>query len=141
MQRLTALLCALVAAVAAAGCDSTEPITPTVPTPVNVTDSFTGPLTPNGAVSHTYTVNTSGIVTLTVKSLAPDNTVTVGVGLGFWFNDSCNLYLARDLAVEGGVLTGTLSGISSPTTLCARVYDAQGTLVAPTNYTIEVVHP
>jgi hypothetical protein len=141
MQRLRAVLLALVAAFAAAGCDSNEPTTPTLPTPVSVTDTFTGPLTPNGAVSHTYTASSSGIVTLTVKSLTPDNTVTLGVGLGFWFNDSCSLYLTRDAAVEGGVLTGTLSGITSPITLCARVYDAQGTLVAPTNYTIEVVHP
>ncbi len=133
------VLCA-VAALGLAGCDNTidggTPTTPTTPTP-NVTETFTGVLTPNAGITHAFTVAAAGGVTVTVTAVAPDSTTTIGVYLGTWNGASCVAALSNDSALQGAYILGN---VSSAGQLCARVYDV-GKITGPVNYTIDVNHP
>jgi hypothetical protein len=128
-------------ALGVAGCDNTiENLgnTPTTPTPVNVTETFTGSLGPNGALTHPFTVNTPGTVVATLMEVTPDNTVTLGISLGTWNGTTCQIVLANDKALPGGSVTGNVSSLG---TLCLRIYDPEGKLTAISNYSVDVFHP
>src|SRR2546427_560584 len=78
------LLALAVFAAGSIGChksSSTETPTPT-PTPTPVTESFTGSIGQKGADSHNFTVATVGDVKIKLTSLAPLDTLAVGVGIG-----------------------------------------------------------
>lgn len=127
----------LIGALLAAGCDNDPdtPVTPTEPDPV--TDTFTGNINVNGAMTHTFAVARAGVVTSTLTAVTPDATVQVGFALGTWNGSNCQMVLSKDDAVQGNAVTGLASG---PGTLCARVYDV-GKLTGPLGYTITVSHP
>jgi hypothetical protein len=124
-----------------AACDDTAQITPTTPTtPTTTTDTFAGTLNPNGAVTHSFVVQTAGIITASLTSLTPDSTLRIGLSLGTWNSATslCQIILANDEATEGTVMTGSTS---SSGTFCVRVYDAAGTVPAPQSYEVAVIHP
>jgi hypothetical protein len=130
------LLLLLATAIAGCGNDltSTPPTTPTAPT---VTDTFTGTLTRNGGVTHPFVGSSSGTVTATLTSVAPDATVVVGLSLGTWNGNACQVVLAKDNAVQGSIVVASASSAGN---MCARIYDT-GHLVNPITYQITVVHP
>jgi hypothetical protein len=141
MSRFT--LAAIVAvALSVAACDSstTAPTTATTPT---VTDTFTGTLNLNGASSFAFSVSAAGYVYATLTSVADsdtnlaDTTATVGMSLGTWNGTGCTVILSNDQAVQGTMVTGSVTGIGN---LCARVYDV-GKVVTPLSYQITVIHP
>ncbi len=141
MRRSIRALLVLPLLVVLAGCGSdplAELIGPT-PQPATVTfpDGATATLTPNGAATYPFVSQTLGTVTATLTTLAADSGVTVGLSIGTWNGTSCQTIIANDKAVQGTVVTGT---VTSAGTLCARVYDASG-LSAPVDYQITVVHP
>jgi len=122
----------------AAGCGSDEPTeTPNAPTPVPVTETFSGTLTPNGGRTHEFIVQQAGTVTVRFSSLAPDETVNIGLSLGTWNGMVCQIILANDHAGLNTTVTGTAQNTGA---FCARVYDADGTVAAPVEYAIEVTH-
>ena len=128
----------LMGALLAAGCDNTVDDNggPTGPDPT-VTETFTGTLTVNGALTHTFTVAGSGLVTATLTTVTPTITIPVGLALGTWNGTNCQITLPKDDAVQGNAVIGQ---VSAATTLCARIYDV-GKLTEPLGYTITVVHP
>ena len=126
-----AIICA-----GAAGCDDETPTSPNPP-PANVTETFTGTIAQNGAQTHQFSTVSSGTVTATLKTLAPDNALVVGFSLGNWNGTACQIVLANDAATAGAVLNGTVSAAGN---LCLRVHDV-GNLTTPAAYTVEVVHP
>jgi hypothetical protein len=129
-------LLALVA-LGAAGCDEdTTPTTPTTPTPP-VTESFSGTLNRNGAVTFSFSVAATGQVTATLAELG-SSAVPVGVSLGNWNGTTCQIVLANDNAVQGTFVTGTMTATGD---LCTRIYDASGNLELPVTFRVEVVHP
>ena len=118
-----------------------EDINPSVPSPEPgnpVTESFTGTLTLNGADTRPFSVSRSGTVRVTLVSMAPDATVTIGLSLGTWNGTACQTVIANDSATVGSVVIGQADREGR---LCARVYDAGGTLPQPTDWEITVVHP
>lgn len=129
----------LTLAVGAAGCDN-EISTPTTPTgPVNlITESFSGSLAPNGAVTYFYQVTQAGALAATILSLAPDATISLGLALGTWNGATCQTVLANDRAGQGSTVSGNASNAGS---LCVRIYDANGTVPATTKFELVVVHP
>jgi hypothetical protein len=139
MRRLTVqgvLLCAMVAL--AGACGSSTPTTPTPP-PLT-TDTFTGTLTQNGGITHTFNISAAGTVTATLTAIGPDSTKTVGFSLGILIGTVCQAILAVDAAVQSMALqgNGTPGG-----TFCMRVYDT-GSVTAdtgPFTYTVTVTHP
>jgi hypothetical protein len=143
MRRLTQhSLAAGVAGLAllGAGCGAAA-TTPTTPTPVatTTTETFTGTLSANNG--HTYPfVSGVGTIRLTLTSVVPDANVALGISIGTWSGTSCTVGtgLFNDTATQGTTITGQASSIAS---LCARVYDGAGQVVAPATYVISVVHP
>jgi hypothetical protein len=137
----TKLFPAIVLALAlgqAACSDDTNPSTPTTPTPNPVTETFTGTLTLNGAVTHPFSVTRGGSVRATIVSLAPDAAVTIGFSLGTWNGSSCQTVISNDAATVGTAILGTADREGR---LCVRVYDAAGTLPQPTDYELTVERP
>jgi hypothetical protein len=133
------LIALLAAALAAPACTSDEedPITPT-PTPVPVTETFAGTLTRNGADTHPFTVTAAGSVRASIANLVPDATVIVGLSLGTWNGAACQAIISNDNASLGTALLGTADRAGR---LCVRIYDAAGTLPAPTDYELTVIRP
>jgi hypothetical protein len=132
------VLAILILACAAAACDDDPATTPTAPT-ITKTETFSGTVTQNGAVTHNFDVGGTGTVTATLKTVGADNALVVSFALGTWTGTACSIVLANDAATGGAVLSGTMTGIG---TLCARVGDV-GNVAAGSgaSYTIEVVHP
>ncbi len=139
MRRLTgSVVLVLSLALAGAGCDpktTTTPTTPTVPT-APTTESFTGTITVNGAVTFSF-ISLAGYVTATIKTLTPDTDLKIGLALGTWNGVTCQVVLANDAAGQAISVTGAVASASA---LCVRIYDV-GTLTQPNSFEITVVHP
>lgn len=137
MRRLCLQVLVLAALVAGAACGSnTDSTTPTTPTPTSTTETFEGTLNKNGAVSHSFSVTAAGTVTVTATTLDP--VATIGLALGTWNGVACQVVIANDAATMGTTVTGTATAAGS---LCARIYDAAGSVTDPVAYTLTVVHP
>ena len=122
-------------------CEDASPTTPATPTPSPTkTDDFTGSLSKNGAVAHSFTLVGTGSVTASLKSLDPDATQVLGLNIGQWDGSSCSFFKANENATVGTTLTVTAN---STGTLCVRIYDS-GKITDPSvtyNYDIQVIHP
>lgn len=121
----------------ACGNDNATPTTPT--TPVQITETFTGSVNQNGAVTHSFSSTTSGTLTATLSVLGPDSTQVIGMSLGTFSGNVCTTVLSNDRATQGTVISG---GVSSLGSLCVRAYDV-GTISAaePFTYEITISHP
>jgi hypothetical protein len=118
--------------------------TPTAPTtPVGPqTEVFSGTLDVQGSNVFSFTVTTTGQVSITLASLlstrpgpAINNAVALGVGTP----------LGTDCSITNSVtatpgLTAQLVNSLTPATYCARVSDI-GNLGGPVNFTVRIVHP
>ena len=138
MRSIVRMLLLVAVVTTAGGCDDTDgPTTPTPP--VMVTETFTGTLTVNGAQTHSFTTQAAGNLTATLTTLAPDNTVTVGLSLGIFTpsTNSCQLIVVNTVAVQGTRVTGQ---VSSSGNYCVLINDV-GRLTAASNYTITLEHP
>ncbi len=132
-RRLTVLLIAI-----AFGSACSEDRVPTAPTPtVPITEVFQGTLTINGGVTHPFNSTASGTVQATLTALGPDSTVLVGLSLGAWNGNACQIILAKDDATQSSTITGTASSAGG---LCVRIYDV-GKLAEAATYEVQVTHP
>ena len=110
---------------------------PTPTTPVTVTDTFAGTLTSNGAASYQFTTAASGTVTATLATLSPDSTLIVGIALGTWSANACQIVLSKDSATQSSFIVGQASQAN---TFCVRIYDV-GNVTDPATYELQVNHP
>jgi hypothetical protein len=129
-----ALLLLAPLAAACGGDDVTD--TPTAPTPVAVTEQFPGDLNPNGGRTHPFIVQQAGSVSARLSALGPDDTLTIGLSLGTWNGQVCQIILANDAAPLNATVTGTAQQTGQ---FCVRVYDV-GKLTDAITYTIDVTH-
>ena len=140
MRRVTFLPLTLMAVLtlASSACDSGEntPTTPTTPGPT-ITETFAGTVTQNGAATFTFNTSVSGIVTATLKSIAPVTTAQIGLALGTWNGVTCTVVLANDRITAGLAVTGQVNAAGS---LCVRIYDV-GQLTETSTFEVVVVHP
>ena len=140
MRRVTFLPLTLMAVLtlASMACDSGEntPTTPTTPGPT-ITETFAGTVTQNGAATFTFNTSVSGIVTATLKTIAPVTTAQVGLALGTWNGVTCKVELANDRITAGLAVTGQVNAAGS---LCVRIYDV-GQLTETSTFEVVVVHP
>jgi hypothetical protein len=123
----------------ASACDSDDPITPTEPEPIAVTETFTGTLTRNGAVRETFVTQRAGNVSATIVSLAPDSAAVVSLSLGTWNGQSCQVIIAKDDATSTPPLNSII-GTASAGNFCLRLSDPNGSLAQATDYTVSVTH-
>ena len=136
MVRLFPTILTLAATLVLAGCgDDSTTNTPTGPTPVAVTETFSGTLNPNGGITHSFVVQQAGNVTATLTRVTPEGR-TIGLSLGTWNGQACQIILANDNAVQGNTVVGSATSTGS---FCARVYDV-GKLTGLTDYELSVTH-
>lgn len=120
------------------GCEGEIENLPTTPDPVEVTETFTGTLTINGAQTHNVFTTATGVVTATLTSLGEEAPEKVGISLGTLAGATCTVVLHNDNAVVTSYLSGTVSTLAG--SLCVRIFDV-GALTKPVDYAITVSHP
>jgi hypothetical protein len=136
MVRSLFVLPAVALAIAAAGCgSSTATPAPTTP-PVQLTETFFGTITTNGAVTTPFVANKSGEVDVQVVSLTPEDTPKVGIQLGTWNGTACALGIVR---TDVGVSATVIGNATAAGTLCVTVFDS-GFVLQPTDYAVQVTH-
>jgi hypothetical protein len=119
------------------GCDN-GPGAATPPTPVFVTETFTGTVELNGAISHGFTVSSGGPTTAEITALDPSGAF-IGFQLGTWSGVVCTAVLSNDAGTLASVLKANTQSAAS---LCVRMHDPNGTLTAnPVTYSVKVLHP
>jgi len=121
---------ALAAALLATACGSTT--TSSAPT---TTQTFSGTLTSGGASLQLVTVAKDGEIDLTLTSLVPQTTITVGLGLGVPQNGTCGLL--DD--IENAKIASVLSDEVTAGTYCILIYDV-GNIQGSDTYTLTVAH-
>jgi hypothetical protein len=131
------IVLAALAALAGA-CGSTTTVV--APTPVTITETYSGTLIPASAGTFTFTTLTGGSVVSTLTALGPDSTKTVGLSLGSFNGVVCTVLLDNPSASQGFSFNATTSSIG---TYCVRVYDNGSTTTdgVPYTFTITVAHP
>ena len=132
-------LAALLVVALSTACDDEGPTTPDDPDDdaPTFTETFSGSLAPNGALTFPFNAFARGTATATIASITPDNTVTLGLSMGTWANNACSIVISRDNAFEFAQITGSIGTAGA---LCLRVYDV-GRLTTTTKFTVSVVHP
>jgi hypothetical protein len=131
-----------------AGCGSS-----TAPSPVAMTEVFTGMLQPLGVDFKTFTVAAQGVtdLSITVNSLntvaasTPVTGITVGVGIGTVSGTACAVQVQNPAAVLGQELFAPNG--ASPGAYCVQISDCPtgtsgctSTLTEPVNYSMTVKH-
>ena len=129
---LRTLLLVVPLALVVSGCgDSTDPIT--IPTPIEVTESFSGTVGQGGVSYHVVDARV-GTVTLTMTAIGPDSSATVGMSIGVLNSIACTAVMENPTARVGSQLVGTATGA---TTLCVKLYDA-GTVALDQTLSYEI---
>jgi hypothetical protein len=134
MYRRLALIPVLVSALAVAACDDPPDPGPSEPPPTEITEPFSGTVTVNGAVTHSFQVTRAGNITARFGGLSVADAV-IGLSLGTWNGQNCALIITNDNATVSSVVTGTASAGA----FCVRIYDV-GRLTGPIDYEVIVTH-
>jgi hypothetical protein len=128
------------ASAALAGCGDTT--TGPAPTPVEVTETFTGTVNPAAGSTHSFVTLLGGAVSAKLTAVGPDATKNVGFSLGT-FNSTlnvCTAVLDNPAALQAFEFKATVSTLGE---YCVRIYD-NGNITTdgvPYTYTITVLHP
>jgi hypothetical protein len=123
-----------------AGCGTTTP--PTAPSaPSTVTDTFTADLAQQGSITNTFKVNAAGEVTITLTSVTPLATMSLGVGMMTSDGTNCLSTLTQNTDARANNVAA-LQGTAAAGNYCVRVYDSGNVPVGTTvAYTVTVLHP
>ena len=128
----------LAVALASASCGSdNSTTTPTSPTPVYVTDTFSGTLATGETARHPFAAKTGGSIQIAVTALSPDATLTMGIGLGTWDGTACSVILQTSVAVVNSAFSASATSAGN---YCVTIFDV-GNVATSTEYTLSVVHP
>lgn len=132
------LLCATAALAASCGDETTGP----APTPVPVTETFTGTVSPASGSTHSFVTLLGGAIKATLTAVGPDPAKNVGFSLGTFNStlNTCSAVFDNPAALQSFEFNATASSIGS---YCVRIYDNGNitTDAVPYTYTITVVHP
>jgi hypothetical protein len=135
-MRYFPMLFVLLATASFAACGDDDPVdVPTQPTPVAITQTFSGTLTVNGAQTHSFTVERPGTVSAQVKTLS-DGSATLGLSLGTWNGAACQIIISNTAAVLNTAVTGTATSVGQ---FCVWLNDV-GKLTARVDYSVDVTH-
>ena len=122
----------LILALLAPACGS-NPTAPSQP----ITENVGGSLEVGNANYHPFTISRSGDFSVTLNSLDPTSSATVGIGLGTFTNNVCTLQFTNNGFRVGAVYTNSLSGAGA---YCVAIYDI-GQLTQTVTYSMTIVHP
>ena len=124
----------------AISCGTTTPPTSPTTTPT-ITDTFSADLAQQGSITHNFKVNSTGEVTVTLTSVSPLATMSLGVGMMTSDGTSCVATLTQNDNARANNVAALL-GTAASGNYCIRVYDSGNIPVSTTvSYTITVLHP
>ena len=135
------LLAAALAAVSACGgTTASTPTTPTSPSTTSTTDTFSGTLAQSGTGSYVFAVAANGTVTISLTSVAPLSTMSLGVAVMTSDGTNCLNTISQTTDARSGSVA--LTGTAATGNYCVRVYDS-GNIPSATDvsYSVQVVHP
>jgi hypothetical protein len=124
---------ALAGALLVGGCAGTDTTDLTGP---STTDTFTGTLAASGSATFGVTVKTNGELDLSLTTLAPQTTITVGLGIGTPQAGQCALITAAENSKVGTILPAEVA----PGNYCVIIYDV-GNVQGLDSFTLSVLHP
>ena len=133
----------LVVGLLATACGNDDTSSTTAPTVVGPsTEIYAGTLAVQGSGFYSFTVGTSGLVSITLASLAatqpgPAVNKVLGLGVGAPLGTDCNV--TNSVTTAPG-LTAQLVNSLTPAIYCVRIYDL-GNLTTPVNFAVRIVHP
>lgn len=132
-------LLVLLAMFTLSGCGDDSTNLPTGPSanPTYVTDSYTGTLNATETGTHPFTAKTAGTITITLTTLLPTSTLTMGIGLGTWNGSACNVTLTTGAATQGSSFNASATSAGN---FCVTIFDI-GNITEATSYTLTVTHP
>jgi hypothetical protein len=107
-----------------------------LPTGATSTQTFTGVLSASGSFAQSVTVAGSGEFDLTLSSLTPQTTITVGLGIGQPASGTCSLLTSIENAKVGSLVSLTV--VAGP--YCVVIYDI-GNIQGSDTFALTVVHP
>jgi len=128
-------------ALAVAGACGGTTTTPTTPTsPATTTDTFDGTLAQTGSINHIFAVAANGTVTVSLTSVAPLSTMSLGVAVSTSDGTSCLTPITQTSDARAGSVA--LTGTATTGNYCVRVYDS-GNIPPSTDvsFTLQIVHP
>ncbi|MFI5184366.1 MAG: hypothetical protein ACHQNV_08210 [Vicinamibacteria bacterium] len=120
-------------AVSVPACSASNLTGTTTPT----TDTFTGTLLPSGSITYDVTVKGNGELDLSITSLTPQTTITVGLAIGVSASGGCSPLTNAENAKVGSILPAEVT----PGQYCVAVYDVGNVLNPGDTFTISVLHP
>jgi hypothetical protein len=115
---------------ASAGCGTTAPA-------AAVTETLGGVVSPQGTAFHVIQASGGGDISITLVSLSPLSTISVGVGLGIFTSNQCVIQYAND---GFKVSTNWQTSLNAKGSYCVSVYDT-GQVTQNVTYGLKVVHP
>lgn len=147
---------ALAAVTGSIACGSSSSPTVTAPTYDSFTDSFSDGVLQQGAninipdfgpvdAPHRFTIHNGtstfpGTLTVTLNSLSPLSTITVGIGLTTWNTTNQNCDLPLQLTTSAALVGNSFSAqVGAPGDICVGVFDV-GNVLGSSAYTLTVVH-
>ncbi len=145
LSRYSFLLLLVAAATMATACgDDSSPTEPPEPPPPpdRITETFNGTVQQGTFVAHPFTVAVAGDIELTLTSIQPLETLTLGMGIGATEDGSAEncVAFAQDNSVRQGETL--LSAATSGGNYCVLVYDVGNIFPGVrVNYTVAVTHP
>jgi hypothetical protein len=142
MRHVAPLVLFVLVALTAACSDNTPSSTAPSSTTPTTPFYFTGTLAPQGSSFYSFTLTQAGTLGITVVSLAtgpfsPTPATVVGIGYGVPVGSGCSLTAS---ARTNAGLTAQLVTASGAGIFCVSIFDV-GTLTAPTDFVIRIVHP
>ena len=139
----TAILVVLVVAgLLTTACSNSDDSSTTAPTATGpTTEIYAGTLAVGGSGFFSFTVVTSGPVSITLASLTatqpgPALNSAMSLGVGSPLGTDCSV---TSSVVAAPALTAQLVNSLTPSIYCARISDL-GNLTGPVNFTIRIVH-
>lgn len=134
------LAAAALAATAACGAAAT-PTTPTTPaSPAIITDTFSGTLNQLGSATQVFAVAATGPVTISLTSVAPLTTMSLGIGVQTSDGTNCLQTITQNDNARSGA--AALTGTVTTGNYCVRLYDSGNIPVSGSvDYTVQIVHP
>ena len=149
MRKRASLLAVIgMTAVASLGCENADTngggLIPMPITGTPVTETFTGTVVVAGSDIHSFVVNVSGTVNVTLTAAGPPATIPMGLGVGSPTTSNgslaCSLLTGATTSTPAGT-TPQLSGTLTAGPYCVAVFDnGSGVQTAPVTYTVTVFH-
>lgn len=140
IRRAVVTVLSLFAAVATAACgDVKDPIT-FDPTPVTITDTFSGTLTTGATKTHAFANTVAGTITVRLAAVGPDTALALGIDIGTWDGLGCNpIFGTGSSAASQGY---SFAGSAIAANFCIRIYDGRNLIPADTEatYSVQVDH-